>query len=256
LLWIGTAVYADNGKISVSLFNGSEKVTIEKAILYLGQKSNGRQFTYLPYRTLRNIKKNHCQFTALPKGKYRLEIYPDNHLPLVKKNIRVGYLPILDHLTLAVSHSADNSSYRKIDIEPRMFKKWKEVAGALRSGAIDAGFLLSNYAMHEFNTGSPIKAVLVGHRNGSGITVEQDSQINSPADLKGKNIAIPASVSTHTALLDKYLNEAGLSLRDVTTRVINPSHMVVAMQTGAIDAYIVAWSDSYPARFALFGKAY
>ncbi len=157
-----------------------------------------------------------------------------------KITFKVGYLPILDHLALAVSHARDNDSFRKLSTEPKFFKKWTEVAGALNAGVVDAGFLLSNYAMDEFGKGSDIRTILIGHRNGSGIVVAQGSGIDSPSALAGKTIAIPAAISTHTALLYKYLSGSGLSLKDVTTRVVAPPDMPKALNAGSIDAYIVA----------------
>jgi len=154
--------------------------------------------------------------------------------------LKVGYLPILDHLTLLVSHARENNALRSINVEPRSFKSWVSVAGALKAGVIDGAFLLSNFAMDQFNKGVEIRSVLVGHRNGSGITVKKNSPIKSPADLKGKKVGIPAKISTHTALLDKYLRKEGLSLKDVNIRVIAPPNMIKALKFDRIEAFIVA----------------
>ena len=161
-------------------------------------------------------------------------------IAIAKKSITIGYIPILDHLVLAVSHFQDNRFFNSVNVEPRLFKSWRFVAGALEAGVIDGAFLLSNMAMDVFNQGVPIQSILVGHRHGSGITVRVDSAIKSAADLAGKIIAIPAKISTHTALLDVYLRTAGISLKDVTIREVAPSHMVAAMVRDSIDAFIVA----------------
>lgn len=157
-----------------------------------------------------------------------------------KKHLTVGYIPILDHLVLAISHAKDKNSFQNIDVTPRLFKSWRSIAGALEAGVIDAAFLLSNMAMDIFNRGVPIRSILVGHRNGSGITVRVDSTIRGPKGLASKTIAIPAAISTHTALLDAYLRTGGLSLEKVTTREIAPPLMIPAMLRGSIDAFIVA----------------
>lgn len=157
-----------------------------------------------------------------------------------RNRMRVGYIPILDHLLLGVSHEYDNVSFKHIDIEPVKFKRWDEVAGALNSGALDGAFLLSNFAMDLFDSGSNIKTILIGHRHGSGISVARDSVIRSAADLKGKNIAVPARISTHVALLESYLRGAALTIRDVNTSVVDPPNMVNALKSGSIDAFIVA----------------
>ncbi|MDM8522323.1 ABC transporter substrate-binding protein [Desulfococcaceae bacterium HSG8] len=161
-------------------------------------------------------------------------------IALSKTTLKIGYLPILDHLALMVSHVRENDSLREISVEPMRFKSWRAAVNALKSGVIDGAFLLSNLAMDQFAKGVDIRSVLVAHRNGSGITVKKDSPINSPADLKGKNIGIPAKISTHTALLDKYLRQGGLSLTDVNTRGIAPPNMIPALKENRIDAFIVA----------------
>ncbi|MBF0462856.1 MAG: ABC transporter substrate-binding protein [Magnetococcales bacterium] len=157
-----------------------------------------------------------------------------------KKKATIGYLPILDHLVLTTSHFRDNRALTGIEIEPRQFKSWSAAAGALEAGVIDGAFLLSNLAMDLFNRGAPIRALLVGHRNGSALVVRSDATIVGPQDLAGKTIAIPAKISTHTALLDTYLRRGGLSLREVKTLEIAPPLMVEAMLHGTIDAFIVA----------------
>lgn len=157
-----------------------------------------------------------------------------------KETLTVGYLPILDHLTLLVSHSRDNASFREVEISPKLFRSWGEMAGALKAGVVDAAFILSPLAMELYNAGTPLRSILLAHRDGSAITVKAGSDIRSAADLKGKKVAIPYKVSTHTALLNKYLGNDGLSLNDITTRVIAPPNMLKAMQAGFIDAFIVA----------------
>ena len=157
-----------------------------------------------------------------------------------KTTIRVGYLPILDHLTLFVSHAHDHATFQNVDIQIKMFKSWPELAGALKAELVDAAFFLSPLSMDLFNQGLPIETVLLAHRDGSAITIGKNLPIQSAKDLKGKTIAVPHIKSTHTALLQKYLMDSGLSLKDVVTKLITPTHMSKAMQQGKIDAFIVA----------------
>lgn len=157
-----------------------------------------------------------------------------------KTTIKVGYLPILDHLPLVVSHERDNEKFKEVNVELKMFKRWDDMAGALNAGVIDSAFILSTLAMDMFNTGSDIKTVLLAHRNGSAITVKKDSGINSAIGLKDKRVAIPHRKATHVALLDKYLRKVGLSLKDVDATVVDPPNMEDALKIGNIDAFIVA----------------
>ncbi|MDM8567456.1 ABC transporter substrate-binding protein [Candidatus Halobeggiatoa sp. HSG11] len=168
--------------------------------------------------------------------------------------LRVGYLPILDHLTLLVSHAKDNDSFQHINVKPKLFKSWREMAGALRADVIDAAFILSPLAMDLFNQGVNVKAILLAHRNGSAITVKTGSDITKAQDFQGKIIAIPDRKSTHTALLDQYLRQGNLSLQDVKTKVIAPPNMLKVMQLGRIDAFIVAEPFGAKAQAKNIGK--
>lgn len=154
--------------------------------------------------------------------------------------IRVGYLPILDHLTLLVSHAQDNKTFQHVEIQPKMFKSWDRLTDALKTESIDAAFILSPLAMDLFDHGLPIQTILLGHRNGSAITVRKELPIDSSTDLKGKTIAIPHAQSTHRVLLNKYLTDAHLSLSEVTMQVIPPVEMLDALLTKKIDGFIVA----------------
>ncbi|HHB92224.1 MAG TPA: ABC transporter substrate-binding protein [Thioploca sp.] len=171
-----------------------------------------------------------------------------------KIELQVGYLPILDHLTLLVSHAKDNDSFQHITIKPKIFRSWREIVGALKAGVIDAAFILSPLAMDLFNQGVNIKTVLLAHRDGSAITVKSNSSITKASDLQDKIIAIPDRKSTHTALLNYYLRQANLSLQDVKTKVIAPSNVIQAMFLNKIDAFIVAEPFGAKAQSKNIGK--
>ena len=172
----------------------------------------------------------------------------------VKPRLRVGYLPILDHLILLVSHARDNNTFTGINIEPKIFNSWKSMINNLKSGVIDACFILSPLAMSMFHSGTDIRTILLAHRDGSAITVREDSGIHAVEDFKGKSIAIPHRISTHTALLDRYLRTGGLSLKDVILDVIAPSNMESFMERNMVDAFIVAEPFGTRAQMNSVGK--
>lgn len=155
-----------------------------------------------------------------------------------KTTLKMGYIPILDHFAMLISHARDNSSFKAIDIEPVQFKSWDALSGALKANVVGGAMILSNFGMDLFNNGLDIRTVAVGHRHGSGITVRADSSINSPADLKGKTVAVPYRVSTQAAILDKYLKGGGLSLKDVTVIAVPPPNMPESLKAGSIDAFL------------------
>jgi|GEM_PF-4949428 len=58
-------------------------------------------------------------------------------IAIPKTEFKIGYMPILDHLTLLVSHAQDNNAFKKIQIEPKLFKSWNSVVGWRIEGRCD-----------------------------------------------------------------------------------------------------------------------
>lgn len=155
-----------------------------------------------------------------------------------KLTIKIGYLPITDHLLML---AADRERFQNIAIEPIRFSSWPEISEALKAGRIDGAFLLTPIGLTLRQKGVPVKVVLLGHRNGSVITVKNSGAINRIQDLKGKTIAIPSPFSTHNILLRKALTEKGIDpIHDLKIIDMAPPEMVNALATGRIHGFIVA----------------
>jgi len=155
-----------------------------------------------------------------------------------KLTIKIGYLPITDHLLML---AAEREKFPQVTLEPVKFSSWPEISEALKAGKIDGAFLLTPMGLTLRQKGIPVKVVLLGHRNGSVITVKNSGEINRIEDLKGKTIAIPSPFSTHNILLRKVLTERGIDpVRDLKIIDMAPPEMVVALATGRIHGYIVA----------------
>jgi NitT/TauT family transport system substrate-binding protein len=155
-----------------------------------------------------------------------------------KVNLKIGYLPITDHLLMI---AAEREQFKSVGIQPVKFSSWPEISEALKVGAIDAAFLLTPIGLTLRQKGVPVKVVLLGHRNGSVITVKSGGEINRVEDLKGKTIAIPSPFSTHNLLLRKVLTEKHIDpAKDLKIIDMAPPEMVNALATGRIQGYIVA----------------
>ncbi len=166
--------------------------------------------------------------------------------------IKLGYLPITDHLTV-ISHS--QTKFQKLNLEPVKFSSWPELAEALKAGKIEAAFALTPISLTLRQKGAPIKGVLLGHRNGSVITVKVGNEINTVADLKGKTIAIPSKFSTHNILLRKILSEKGIDAnKDLKIVDMAPPEMVQALASQQIGGFIVAEPFGGQAELQKVGK--
>ncbi|HSW39352.1 MAG TPA: ABC transporter substrate-binding protein [Acidobacteriota bacterium] len=161
-------------------------------------------------------------------------LFAGNTAPILK----IGYLPITDHLLMI---AAEREQFKSVRIRPTRFSSWPEISEALMAGAIDGAFLLTPIGLTLRRNGAPVKAVLLGHRNGSVITVGNRGGINRIEDLKGKTIAIPSPFSTHNLLLRKILTENRIDpAKDLKIIDMAPPEMVNALATGRIHGFIVA----------------
>lgn len=155
-----------------------------------------------------------------------------------KVDLKIGYLPLSDHLLMI---AAEREQFRTVGIKPVKFSSWPEIAEALKNGAIDGAFLLTPIGLTLRKKGVPVKVVLLGHRNGSALTVKNNIGINRVEDLKGKILAVPSPFSTHNILLRKLLVENHIDpSRDLKIIDMAPPEMVNALATGRIHGYIVA----------------
>jgi len=153
-----------------------------------------------------------------------------------KVTLKIGYLPLTDHLLMI---AAEREQFKSLSIQPVKFSSWPEISEALKTGAIDGAFLLTPIGITLRQRGVPVKVVLLGHRNGSAITVRNNGGINRIEDLKGKIIAVPSPFSTHNILLRKALTEKRIDpARDLKIIDMAPPEMVNALSSGRIHGFI------------------
>lgn len=169
-----------------------------------------------------------------------------------KPTIKIGYLPITDHLTM-IAHG--QTEFRQFTLEPVKFSGWAELAEALKGNAIQGAFALTPIGMSLRQKGVPVKAVFLGHRNGSVLTAKNIPELNKIEDLRGKTIAIPSRFSTHNVLIHKVLTEKGINPNSEVKFIdMSPPEMVNALSTGKIDAFIVAEPFGGQAEMQKVGK--
>jgi len=152
------------------------------------------------------------------------------------KTLRVGYLPISDHLLAMVAHSRHDHS--DFEVHLSRFLSWGSLVKALSGGHIDAAFIMAPLAMSLRNKGMPLIYVLDGHHDGSAITVRKDI---SDKDLFKSRMGLPHVASTQRMYLQGMLgfgpdSEAGAS----SARYISPSYLDRHFTEGRIDGFFCA----------------
>ncbi|MCC3301109.1 aliphatic sulfonate ABC transporter substrate-binding protein [Arthrobacter sp. zg-Y895] len=121
--------------------------------------------------------------------------------------------------------------------------EWVQSAGSnkanenLRSGAIDVGSTAGSAALLNRANGSPIKVIDVfSQPEWSALVVGPDSDISSVADLAGKSVAATKGTDPYFFLVQA-LDEAGLSLSDITVEQLQHADGRAALENGSVDAW-------------------
>jgi len=166
-----------------------------------------------------------------------------------KQTLKVGYLPVIDHLILGMTkHKITNGLEKNehYDIDLVQKNSWNEVGDALMDGSIDVAFMLAPYAMDIYHAKKNVKLILLSHRDGSIVVTNKRANIETIKDLKNKTVLIPYQASMHHVMFHKLLTSEGLTLgigKDVTTEVVAPGQipmMIKYDEAGDIGGYIVA----------------
>jgi sulfonate transport system substrate-binding protein len=120
---------------------------------------------------------------------------------------------------------------------------WVQSAGsnkaneALRAGAVDVGSTAGSAALLARSNGSPIQVIdIYSQPEWAALVVPAGSPIRSVDDLRGKRIAATKGTDPYFFLLQS-LDEAGVSLDDVTVENLQHADGWAALQNGAVDAW-------------------
>jgi sulfonate transport system substrate-binding protein len=136
---------------------------------------------------------------------------------------------------------------------------WTEFPGgpqlleALNVGALDFGTTGEAPPVFAQAAGAPL--LYVGFEppapRGEAILVAKDSPVRTVADLKGKKVALNKGSNVHY-LLVRALEEAGLSITDITPQYLAPADARAAFQAGSVDAWVI-WDPFQAAAEAATG---
>ncbi|HYE07048.1 MAG TPA: ABC transporter substrate-binding protein [Planctomycetota bacterium] len=164
--------------------------------------------------------------------------------------IDVGYLPVTCHLTCPVTDFTTRTSAANRFVSQR-FTDFPTMVEAMKSGRLEAAFLIAPLAMKLREQGVAVRIVYLGHRDGSTIMVATDSPARSLADLRGRTIAFPSRFSNQYLVMRKLMRDAGIGPDDFALVELPPPEMPAALASRAIDAYFVG--EPHAARAELDG---
>ncbi|GLW67036.1 ABC transporter substrate-binding protein [Actinomadura rubrobrunea] len=168
----------------------------------------------------------------------------DGSVDLSKVTLRVGDQKGGQRALLGAAGQLDGVPYT---IEWKQFTSGPPLLEAVNAGALDLGAVGNSPPVFAAAAGAEIKIVSAADigLTGQAVLVPKDSPIRTPAELKGKRIAVAKGSSAHYHLLT-VLKRAGLRLTDIRPQYLAPPDALAAFSSGKIDAWAV-W-DPYTAQ--------
>ena len=167
------------------------------------------------------------------------------------ETLAVGYLPVTCHLTCPVTDYATKTSTTS-RFESQRFTDFPTVVETLKSGRIDATFMIAPLAMKLREQGVPVRIAYLGHRDGSTVIVRKDLPATSLKDLTGRVFAIPSKYSNQYLVIRKLMKDEGVDPATIKFVELPPPDMPGALAAHAIDAYFVG--EPHAARAELDGS--
>ena len=155
-----------------------------------------------------------------------------------REELKVGYLPVTCHLTCPVTDFATRTS-TSTRFESQRFTDFPTVVESIKSGRLDATFMIAPLAMKLREQGVPVKICYLGHRDGSTVIVRKDLRAESLRDLRGKTFAIPSKYSNQYLVIRKLMEDQGVGANEINFVELPPPDMPGALAAQAIDAYFV-----------------
>src|SRR5262245_62864549 len=172
-------------------------------------------------------------------------------VPEARETLAVGFLPVTCHLTCPVTDYATKTS-RSTRFESQRFTDFPTVVETVKSGRLDATFMIAPLAMKLREQGVPVRIAYLGHRDGSTVMVQKDSTAKSLRDLRGKVFAIPSKYSNQNLVIHKLMEDQGVKPDEIRFVEMPPPDMPGALAAKAIDAYFIG--EPHAARAELDGS--
>ncbi|MGV9426894.1 ABC transporter substrate-binding protein [Streptomyces sp. NPDC003656] len=140
----------------------------------------------------------------------------------------------------AVLRAAGELKNLKYRIKWSTFTSGPPLLEAVNARAVDIGGVGNTPPVFAAGAGSKIAVVAAQHGTslGDAILVPKGSKLTSPRQLKGRSVAVAQGSSAHYQLVAS-LKAAGLTLKDVKVKYLQPADALAAFNSGKVDAWAV-----------------
>lgn len=157
--------------------------------------------------------------------------------------MKVGTAPIADPAPLFVGVEEGFFEDEGVTVEPEFVETGGVAVAAVVEGSLQAGFSNSVAIMSAFEKGLDLRVVSVAASGGETteqgyepLVVAEDSDIEEPADLEGKTIAISALKTIDEVTTKVALENAGVDVSSVEFVEVPRPDMAAAVARGRVDA--------------------
>ena len=114
-----------------------------------------------------------------------------------------------------------------------------DIVKNVAAGNVEFGFPNADAVVAAKAQGIPVKVVHTTYQEGLGaIIFGSDSGISTPADLKGKKVAVTSLGSANYFQLQAALESAGLTIDDVQVEIVGTGAILTALTEGQVDAIV------------------
>src|SRR4026209_1351471 len=168
-----------------------------------------------------------------------------------RQTLAVGYLPVTCHLTCPVTDYATKTS-GSTRFESQRFTDFPTVVETVKSGRLDATFMIAPLAMKLREQGVKVRIAYLGHRDGSTVMVRKDLPAQSLKDLAGRVFAIPSKYSNQYLVIRKLMKDESVDPSSIRFVELPRPDMPGALASKAIDAYFIG--EPHAARAELNGS--
>lgn len=161
---------------------------------------------------------------------------------LEKTTLTVGVVPVPSAAPLFIAEKNGFFKAEGLTVKTEIIQAPQAVMPKILNGSMDA-FLTSYVSLMSIQDSGAAKLKLIQHSQEAapgiaGVVVPKGSAIKTPADLKGKTIAVNALKALGQTITNAHLQQAGLQPTDVKYVAIQFADQLGALSSGKVDA---AW---------------
>ncbi len=169
-----------------------------------------------------------------------------------KRHLRVGFVALSDAAPLVVAKRLELGHEHGLTLELSREASWAAIRDKLLTGELDAAHSLYGLVYGvQLGIGGPredMAVLMVLNRNGQAVTVTPSlaDALAETGDLREALVSLGHKpvfaqtfpTGTHAMFMNYWFAAQGIDpLRDITSMVIPPAHMVAAMEEGGLDGF-------------------